>query len=472
MPDNKENIIINKLLPLLGDLARTDTLYHDIYRERAAHYLEQELPRGRYQSLKERRTRLASLPNQIRNAIMHNDWSQVHDLSARFSNDQELLKENSELMEYARKIYDSSEIPIDPFSPGMNRMAGYTAKQLDTLRKKTCDRLTQLTQIDAEKQAFYRQRHDSFANLAISATETDSGTRSVPKNVLAEEAEEALESGNMALVESLAQRIIQLGEGREKTTTPSELYTDRHRLPTDLNVEFADNVLNQADQYGLHHYQVSSQADEYAPFNRFTWHPTYSDGHNDHPSVIQVPDIPFPQDFPEALKGRIQLFAMHPFINSAGIRYLPTMLAEDVLVEDFPDPESESEIPRSKLLEALGLVRRTCLSRAQIEEALALKGNRVLSETLGLDPHVFKLVCIPPDLHLRIGQKLGWGQQKIWTHFDGYMIMADSSRRALAGGDVRYGGIYDLLGLSTNYDSERIITRFAVVQRRRLTSWN
>lgn len=75
------------------------------------------------------------------------------------------------------------------------------------------------------------------------------------------------------------------------------------------------------------------------------------------------------------------------------------------------------------------------------------------------------------DLHLRIGQKRGWGQQKIWTHFDGYMIMADGTRHALAGGDIRYGGIYDLLGINNNYDSDRIIARFAVVQRQRLAIW-
>ncbi len=51
------------------------------------------------------------------------------------------------------------------------------------------------------------------------------------------------------------------------------------------------------------------------------------------------------------------------------------------------------------------------------------------------------------------------------------MIMADNKRQALAGGDVRYGGIYDLLGLSCSYDSDRVIARFAVVQRRRLGIW-
>jgi hypothetical protein len=37
--------------------------------------------------------------------------------------------------------------------------------------------------------------------------------------------------------------------------------------------------------------------------------------------------------------------------------------------------------------------------------------------------------------------------------------------RALAGGHVRFGGLYDLLGVSRDYDSDHSIVRFAVVRR-------
>jgi len=49
--------------------------------------------------------------------------------------------------------------------------------------------------------------------------------------------------------------------------------------------------------------------------------------------------------------------------------------------------------------------------------------------------------------------------------------MADGRPRALAGGDVRFGGLYDLLGLSRDYDSERLMARFAVVRRERMEAW-
>ena len=42
---------------------------------------------------------------------------------------------------------------------------------------------------------------------------------------------------------------------------------------------------------------------------------------------------------------------------------------------------------------------------------------------------------------------------------------------ALAGGDARYGGVFDLVGVGTDYDSDRLLARFAIVDRRRLRAW-
>jgi hypothetical protein len=49
--------------------------------------------------------------------------------------------------------------------------------------------------------------------------------------------------------------------------------------------------------------------------------------------------------------------------------------------------------------------------------------------------------------------------------------MADGRLRALAGGHVQFGGLYDLLGVSRDYDSERLFARFAVVRRERMAAW-
>jgi hypothetical protein len=51
------------------------------------------------------------------------------------------------------------------------------------------------------------------------------------------------------------------------------------------------------------------------------------------------------------------------------------------------------------------------------------------------------------------------------------MVLRNRKFLALAGGDVRFGGIYDLVGVGRDYDPERLIARFAIVLRRRMTAW-
>jgi hypothetical protein len=114
---------------------------------------------------------------------------------------------------------------------------------------------------------------------------------------------------------------------------------------------------------------------------------------------------------------------------------------------------------------------RRGLSRVAMERALLEHGTGVVERELGLDPRAFRLVCIPPDVHLRLGEAEGWGRQPLWTHFDGYIIMANGALRALAGGSARFGGLYDLVSLGRDYDSDRLFARFAVVRRERMVAW-
>jgi hypothetical protein len=170
----------------------------------------------------------------------------------------------------------------------------------------------------------------------------------------------------------------------------------------------------------------------------------------------------------------VEVLMIHPLVNSGGARHLPAFLAEDVLVEDFPDPKDGEQPLSSPLLTTLELPGRRGLTREPIERALLTHGARVLEKELGLDPRVFRLVCIPSDVHFRLGEAEGWGRQPSWTHFDGYLIRTVEGRlrlQALVGGDVRYGGLYDLLGVSRDYDSDRLLARFAVVHRERMVAW-
>ena len=159
-------------------------------------------------------------------------------------------------------------------------------------------------------------------------------------------------------------------------------------------------------------------------------------------------------------------------MNSGGARYQVCLVVEDLLLEDFPEPESKAELARTGLLSALGLESRRGLSRIDIENALLQNGSKILRETLELDPEAFRLVAIPPDIYTHLGPERGWGQKEMWTHFDGYWIREGGKLQVLAGGDKRFGGTHDVVSFSPTYASETILARFAVVQRKRMMTWH
>jgi hypothetical protein len=237
------------------------------------------------------------------------------------------------------------------------------------------------------------------------------------------------------------------------------------RVP-DLGCTFAADVLERAGRLGLVPVHVESMRDRVLELYRRAWKPTREGEAS--AGVVRLPEV-LAADHPEALRERLVLFLNRPLVNSAGCRLLPWMVAEDALVEGFPEPAPDAAEGASPLLAALELPRRRGLSRNQVERALRQHGSRVLGD-LGLDPHRFRIVCIPPDLHLRAGMGRDWGSQPQWTHFDGYMVQ-DKKFLALAGGDVRFGGIHDMVAVNRDNDSPSLIARLAVVQRARLAAW-
>jgi hypothetical protein len=172
-----------------------------------------------------------------------------------------------------------------------------------------------------------------------------------------------------------------------------------------------------------------------------------------------------PRDVAELFAESVSLFALHLYVNSAGLRYVPVPSSrEPLLIETH----AEGEEPVTPLLHELGLARRRGLARNDIETALAKHGPRVLADHLGLDPLSFRLVCIPPDVYMRVGRGRGWGAREEWTHFDGYQVMTGGRLRALVGGNGRFGGLFDLCSLSRDDARENTLVRLAVVRRERL----
>src|SRR5262249_24390356 len=149
-------------------------------------------------------------------------------------------------------------------------------------------------------------------------------------------------------------------------------------------------------------------------------------------------------DTGDHVRDAIEFYVLNPFVTSGGTRYQPCLVVEDLLLEDFQEPERRQEMPVSPLLSELGLESSRNLSRIAIETALVQNGSRILEE-LALDPEAFRPVAIPPDIYTHLGPERGWGQQEIWTHFDGYQVREGGKLQALAGGDIRFGGTHDVV---------------------------
>ncbi|HSF22788.1 MAG TPA: hypothetical protein VLE20_01075, partial [Blastocatellia bacterium] len=189
-------------------------------------------------------------------------------------------------------------------------------------------------------------------------------------------------------------------------------------------------------------------------------------------SKEQVAGLNYPSGIGDNVKDAMEFFLLNPFITSGGTRYQVCLVIEDLLIEDFTEPEPKGEMPRTRLLSALGLESRWGLTRIDIENALLQHGPRILEEELSLDPEAFRLVAIPPDIYTHLAPERGWGQKQMWTHFDGYCVREDGKLQALAGGDQRFGGTHDVVFFNRAYTNEKILARFAVVQRNRMKTWH
>lgn len=454
-------------------LSEIDTLFGDLYLERAKELLHDEMPFEAYRGLLRMEGELNSFPNRIENAMMQGKWQEVQELTGEMQSLKQSAESYAGTMRLAKRLYQQEEIAIDPFSPGMLAIAGKPGRDLRALRENALSLFASLKHSEPGWQRFYGDRQLDFA-LEVPAADLDASSSAAGKMTperLQQEAVEALGKGNLNKLREVAEALAQAASppaGQPPADSGTPAVPGPVQVTRRLDYSFPDAVLQRAATFGLAPFKVPSRFTEYTQLLApFMWRPTFPDLESDQRRTLRLSALPLPPDTPQALRSRVEMFVLHPFINSAGVRFLPPLVEEDVLVENFPEPEPGGKMASSALLEALGLTRNS-MTRMQIEAALAAHGYQVVKEKLGLDPAQFRLICIPPDLHLRIGMDCGWGGREIWTHFDGYMLTADGRMSALAGGDVRFGGIFDMVGIGRNYETDRIIVRFAVVQRRRM----
>ena len=469
---SKENTLTT--VARLCEVSALDTLFKDLYLQRARALLSTVFSRGSYDAFKQNSAQIPCVEQQLRASVERSEWQRVSQLTERLRELRASVAAGSQTSKLGETVYEqAADVPIDVFASGFNVLVGADGETLNERRNEAVSTLAALQRLDPEKSAFYGRRIADFKRLSIKgggagAAKEDKDER-MDASQLQSAALSALDAGDLSKLEQMIANAAKEADTKKAAPgSPAVELTEPAELGDDLIYTFTEETLAAAAELGLTPVRTESRR-QFAHLVPHGWQPSFRKQEVKQWSKDKISRLSFPTETSDKAREAIEFYLLNPFINSGGTRYHVCLVAEDLLLEDFPEPESNEEVS-SKLLSMLRLNSRWGLSRTEIEEALVEHGVEVVNK-LKLDPEAFRLVPIPPDLYTHMGRQRGWGQKEMWTHFDGYRVLEGGKLQALAGGDKRFGGTHDVVSFSPDYSSAKIFTRFAVVQRKRMMDW-
>lgn len=465
-------------------LADCDTVYRDVYLSRARALLAPELSVAQYGAARAAERAVAAAIAESRAAAQRQDWARVEAAAQRADQMRRAAEARAAAMAVGETVYEAAPTAIDPFSPGLGELAEGAPS---ALRGEALAALQALAAGDADQTAFYAARRAFLEALVVvdhAAAAATAKSDTMPTEEIQQRALAAAERGD---VDALARYAAEL-TARQKaaaSATPAAAQTAAPavaavatRCPVDLAAPLPAGAVERGGGLGLAAVTAAPLSQSQPLLDFIAAHigqarPADADAQREGTQRVEAlrDELGWPSETTAAVSGLLGQFLHHLFVSSGGARYIPPVGAETILIEDFA--EDGAPPAGDPLLAALALPARRGLSRVQIEAALHERGAALVGDHLGLDPLEFRLVCIPPDIYTRVGRDRGWGKQQQWTHFDGYQVLKGGTLRALVGGDVRYGGINDLVSIAANDQRDGVAARFAVIRRaRQVARWS
>ena len=113
----------------LVEVGSLDTVYRDVYLERARAVLGEVLSLDGFRRLQQEQVELAQLPLTIGRAVEKADWPRVKELSGRSQALRQALEGKGSLIEAARDVYAVTDVKLDPFSPGLQPFISLPTKE-------------------------------------------------------------------------------------------------------------------------------------------------------------------------------------------------------------------------------------------------------------------------------------------------------------------------------------------------------
>jgi hypothetical protein len=456
-----------EVVETLADVAATDSEYRHFYLQRARALLTHIMSPATFGSHRQQQARLPEQRSALRRAIGVGNWQEVRDLARQIQASEDDLRRHARQLTVAERVYSPDRLPA-PTALAAHAVSPLGPAQLADCQARTVAHLEHLATADQDFRGFYQDRRAAITSLGIGKA---TGRAAVDHGAMLTQAKDALERNQWERLAALAQNLLEGGRG-ERT---------EHAEHSDCGCGAA--VLSSPDVNGP--IPATSTGQDYG------FAPVHLDRDDEIRTYLacRCAEVPALMDRPltpetlelfsaacgchercpalhDSLRVNVDFLKHRAFITSLGTRYLPSLVAETLLVEEF---QETLDAPRGRLLERLRLPSRVGLCREEIEEALAMRGAEV-AEEIGVDPVRYVMIPIPFDAYLRAAPGRGWGRKETWTHFDGYQVLRGWHLRALVGGDTRFGGPHDLCGIGPSDRRENVLLRLAVVHRDRMAN--
>src|SRR5262249_29551373 len=374
--------------------------------ERAQELLDTLLPRSTYDGIKQKMASIDSVERQLRAAVERGEWERSRTLTESIRTIRETAAASADGMRLGEFVYDGvANIPIDPFSPGLNVFVGGSAGKLQEWQDHAIKTLATLERTDSSNpnKGFYARRGGDLQALGITAPAAQKEEqKKVAAADLQQEALSGLDAGDLSHLDEVVKKLMAVpAAGGSKQEFAEGDVGEAAEMGDDLLYSFSEDTLAAASRLGLAAARTGSRR-HLAYLMPHGWQPRFLKEEGRQWSKEHVSRLSIPAGTGDHTRDAIEFYLLNPFVTSGGTRYQPCLIVEDLLIEDFTEPERKQEMPGSPLLSALGFEGRRGLSRIAIEAALVQNGTRILEE-LGLDPEAFRLVAIPADIYTHLG---------------------------------------------------------------------
>src|SRR4030095_5930561 len=327
----------------LLEAGNVDTVYRDVYLERARTLLSPVLSLEDFQRIERERSAVAELPLAVARALEGANWPLVKELSQRTEALKQAVEGKSKLIETARAVYAVTDVRLDPFCHSLQRFTKVPATDLPRLRTRVVEQLTTLEESDVSWRDFYAGRRAAFQTRApiISERVSDGAADSASPEDAQEAAAQALKAGDMRRLERLADLMATVASRAGESAhgaTAGTIQTSK-QAGHDLVAPWSSDTLTRARQLGLGPRHLEPRG-ELASLRQYAWNPL-----SDESGHIEINQVSLPAGSPGGLRDRLEVLMIHPLVNSGGTRHLPTFVAEDVLVEGVPHPRGGGKPP-------------------------------------------------------------------------------------------------------------------------------